>query len=421
MASIDSAAVFRSRALSFGLLPADVDSLATHGWSTMASFAFSTSSIPGQSADDVVFRRDVVERVLGDPAHVRASLLRRLHFEAYTLTASDLRGRVERTGEDAPRRMPREERNSRLQALRRRLPGLDLTELNIPSHHMVDVFSQMQEEGQLRHLPWQEYASRQDEAKGVKRVKEWKPTASGNLQEVITTAATLVTVNGDNLRLMQAFTRRGVAMEIANLLTFDKHEVIVKFYMREMTRDPPPRYNSITYDQVLRTDIELFRIFADLTVEGLQMAADGSRPLDSLVAEALSDSTVRMLMLPLAHSSGAKDPKKENPEHKGPRPPDPSSKKSLKKARQAAARAAAGGAPPPAPPGGKSTGKGAGPRQPVSLPDGLAGTTVMPDGASICFGYQFGKCPLQAQKKCKRGVHNCTQCYGEHPFTKCPG
>ena len=65
MASIDSAAVFRSRALSFGLLQSDVDALAAKGWSSMSSFAFSTSSIPGQSADDVVFRRDVVAPVLG--------------------------------------------------------------------------------------------------------------------------------------------------------------------------------------------------------------------------------------------------------------------------------------------------------------------------------------------------------------------
>lgn len=418
MASIDSAAVFRSRALSFGLLPVDVDALATKGWSTMAGFAFSTSAIPGQSSDDLVFRRDVVAPILGAPDHIRASFLRRLHFEAYTLTASDLRGRVERTGEDAPRRMPREERNSRLLALRRRLPGLDLTELNIPSHHLVDVFSQMQEEGQMRHVPWQEYASRQDEAKGVKRVKEWKPTTSGTLQEVVTTAATLVTVSGDNLRLLQAFTRRGVAMELANLLTFDQHEVITKFYMREMTREPPPMYCQVTYDQVLRTDIELFRIFADLTVEGLQMADDGSRPLDALVAGALADSTVRMLMLPLSQGAGSKEIRRDGL-RPNPRLADPQSKTSLKKARRAAAKAAAN--PPAAPSGGKGKGKGGAARQPVSLPAGLAGTTVMPDGAPICFGYQFGKCPNQASKSCKRGAHSCCQCYGDHPYTKCTG
>ena len=156
MASIDSAAVFRSRALSFGLLASDVDALNAKGWSSMSSFAFSTSSIPGQSADDVVFRRDVVVPILGTENHVRSSLLRRLHFEAYTLTASDLRTRVESRGDDGPRRMPREERQSRLTALRQRLPGLDLTEHHHPAHHMVDIFSQMQEEGQLRHLPWQE-------------------------------------------------------------------------------------------------------------------------------------------------------------------------------------------------------------------------------------------------------------------------
>ena len=91
MASIDSAAVFRSRALSFGLLASDVDALNARGWSSMSSFAFSTSSIPGQAADDVAFRRDLVVPILGTENHIRATLLRRLYFEAYTLTASDLR------------------------------------------------------------------------------------------------------------------------------------------------------------------------------------------------------------------------------------------------------------------------------------------------------------------------------------------
>ena len=390
----------------------------------MSSFAFSTSSIPGQAADDIVFRRDVVEPVLGSETHVRASLLRRLHFEAYTLTASDLRARVESRGDDGPRKMPREERNSRLVALKRRLPGLDLTEHHLPAHHMVDVFAQMQEEGQLRHLPWQEYASRIDEAKGIKRVKEWKPTASGTLQEVVSTSATLIHLGGDNLKLLQAFTRRGVAMEVANLLTFEKHEQIVKYYMRDMTREPPPHYAQISYDQVLRTDVEMFRIFADLTVDGLSMAMDGSRPLDNLVTEAITDPTVRMLMLPLAVGTSQNRPPKGDPS----RPPDPLSKnqqrKADKRAKRAAALAAAAaspGGPGGGKKGGKAAGKGKGARVPGALPDGLAGTSAMPDGAPICFMFNFGTCPFQTQKKCKRGVHNCTQCYAEHAFVNCTG
>ena len=354
---------------------------------------------------------------------MRATLLRRLHFEAYTLTASDLRARVESRGDDGPRKMPREERQSRLNSLRRRLPGLDLTEHHHPAHHMVDVFSQMQEEGQLRHLPWQEYASRQDEAKGVKRVKEWKPTASGTLQEVVSTSATLVNIGGDNLKLLQAFVRRGVAMEVANLMTFERHEELVKYYLREMTREPPPQYASVSYDQVLRTDVEVFRYFADRTTDGLDMAPDGSRPLDNLVAGALTDSTIRMLMLPLSTSSssvarptkpaGGRDP-----------PFNPTSKNQLKKARLRERMKNLANAQPPPPPdggkkGGKGAGKGKGARTPMKLPDGLAGTTSLPDGSPICFKYQFGTCPFQTQKQCKFGVHACCQCYAEHPFIKC--
>ena len=116
--ALDSSSFFRDSALTIGLSRATFDSVVAQGWDTMAKFAFACPQAPGVG-DDAIFRRDVVTPVLG-PAPLAGAMasLRRLFFEAYTLVASDMKSRVERTDDDPPKKMPRVERQARLLALR---------------------------------------------------------------------------------------------------------------------------------------------------------------------------------------------------------------------------------------------------------------------------------------------------------------
>ena len=90
MSYVDSEVVFRARCDEIKLAPETVVALKAKGWSTFGSYAFSISTNPGQISDDD-FDAKVSIPILGAANHAEAALLRRLLFESYTLTATELR------------------------------------------------------------------------------------------------------------------------------------------------------------------------------------------------------------------------------------------------------------------------------------------------------------------------------------------
>ena len=176
MATIDSQAYFDSRMNAFGISAVEAAALRAAGWDTLANFAYATSWTPGQ-ADDVDFLTKVVTRILGAPDHPSMPKLRRLMFEAYTLSIADLKSRASRTSDDPPMRMSPPERAARLLRLRNRLTGLNIREGLEPSHRLVDVFVQMAEDDSIKYVPWEELTERSQEVDGV--VKDKKPTEKG--------------------------------------------------------------------------------------------------------------------------------------------------------------------------------------------------------------------------------------------------
>ena len=410
MATIESNAVFRGRGVSMGLPSADLDIMQAKGWTTYATFAFASSYIPGQG-DDAQFRTDVVEAVTGSPSHPKAAVLRRLYFESYTLTAADLKARVERTGDEPPRKIPAPERAARFRALAAKLPGLDLTSRAEPSNHLVDMFNQMLEEGQLKYVGWDESSSRMDELQGLKRSREWRPDGAGHLREITSEVGPKADVSSD-LKVSQALARRGVAMELANLMEVQNHELIAKLLLKEYQREPPSGFQRVSLDQLQRADREIWSFMADRARDGLVTDSMGARPLDRLVRLAVVDPTVLMLLLPLAGSSLK-------------RPAD-TAKASTDELGQPLPKA------PKKTPKGKGKGKGKdhsrGPgngqkkeRTAGHLPGGLKGSPFTKDGEPICFNYNLQRCSVTTTGSCPKGKHECTLCHGAHPFRLCPG
>ena len=78
---------------------------------------FGCNYVPGQ-ADD--------RAVLTLAAEVCGAVIRRLIIEAYTLTAADLRVRVERKNDETPRKLAQAERSPRYADQVARLKGLEL-------------------------------------------------------------------------------------------------------------------------------------------------------------------------------------------------------------------------------------------------------------------------------------------------------
>lgn len=401
MSLVESQAAFRARAQTIGLPQAVIEALVNRGWGTMGAFAFACSATPGSSGPDR-FWEEVGEPVLTDRRSPHLASLRRLWFESFTMSAAELRNRVERKSDDAPRKMALAEREARFGALERLLPGLILREELEPAHRLTDMFYQQAEDGVLRYVGWSECIRRDDELLSKRKDRVWRTDQNGNLREEHADKDVHADCSSD-YKLRCALQRRGLAIHMAGLMTFQVHESLALLLMREHTRDPPPGYSRVTAAQLQRTDQEIFRRLADASRGILTPNPYGAMPLDALLPPVLDSATVRMLLAPLPASSSSKPQASTQADRKPPpkraRSPSPSSRPNRRQ------------------PSGKGSGKANKKVKPIALPKALAGSVHTKSGDAICFGFNTGMCKFGAS--CTR-KHVCTKCEGSHPYVSCP-
>ena len=224
--SLDSKAFFESRVRSLGL--GDIlEEFVKLGWSTLSQFAFAANHAPGR-ADETAFVNDVIIPLLGNEKDPRKAIVRRLFFESYSLMAADMARRAERPGDEArPVKLPLVKRHERLVQLEAELVGLNLRGVLEPSNLLVDRFTEMVDTGEVKYVKWEEYQKKSAELSGFKKDDHWKEDSDGRLRKVQADSEEQIDIR-DLLLLKQALQRRGVAMNLARLTSFRKHESIVE-------------------------------------------------------------------------------------------------------------------------------------------------------------------------------------------------
>ena len=427
MSSLDSVAVFAKR-LEELKLGAYFNEFTALGWDSMGSFAFSCAFSPGQ-ADDSSFINEVVVPLLTDPAHVLKPQLRRLFFEAYTLAALDVQRRASPTEDmEKPKKLPAPERLSRLRVLKARLKGLVIAEELEPSDALIDKFNAQKEDGNLRFVPWSELTRRDDEIKSVKKTKSFETDSSGRLkvgEEQVEAPADTAT----DLKLKTALQRRGIAMEVAQLLSFEVHDKYVNWLFRQLSRKPFTGFHQVSIQQIHELDTEVFLKLAEQTREGLDLNIDGTYCLDVLLLNAMADPQVTMLAMPRQKPVGqaSSDLKRSFSEvQSGGATPRSSSARG-----QGSGKAAKGQG------SGKGQGKMQGkahrgkrskdnPMVPPAFKDAKGTMCTVYKGKRICFAYNLQGCnlPVGPTNECIKGAHICARegCGGNHPqsYARCP-
>ena len=410
MAAVDSTAVFRARASAIGLDPTVLEALKNESLDSFARFSFCCNFSPGGADDGPLLR--TLKRLNGgvDPSEASTSTFRRLFYESFSLSASELREKLDRTDDSAPRKIPVPEKNSRLVALQSRLgSAIPLEAEREPSDSLVDLVHSQYEENRLQWVPWDKLSKRDAEVSGSKKLDVFKPDASGVLK--VSKEAVPVGANVSTDILMRfALRRRAVAYDLCNLVRYEIMETWHEILVATKLRDQVEGFAPVSTEQLIRADKYLFEVLARLTRAGIVPLAGGVRPLDDLWKSKMESPEVQLYLMPRQASSS----KRVDP------PSGELSNSQKKKAKKEAALARAAGTPKGKGKGkDKGRGKGSSPTMPAALQGGVP---KMPDGKSLCFGYNLGTCPTTGAQ-CAKGLHRCCkhQCYSEdHIYIECP-
>lgn len=416
MSSLDSVAVFRSRLVQLGLN--DIfESLDGLGWNTLGSFAFASNPGPnGGPAEEESFQNAVLEPLFGPERSPRAANLRRLHFEAYTAVVGDLhRKTLQVDDSEKPKSLAAPEREVRLKEVKAAIGEAMVIEADLePSDMVVDKFSSMQEHtGVLKYVPLTEIGRRDMEIRNEKKNIWWKSDSSGVLRQYESSPEVPMDVSTD-YKLHRTFLRRGVAMHMAHLLSFHEHDKLVRWMMKELHRDPPPRHAQTSIEQILEVDKEVFIRMAEETRGGLNSDPGGMAfPLDSILSRVILEPRIVTFLIPLPLATRSM----QTEGNQGKKSHDAENERLKKENEALRSRMRTGGSSSKGKGEGKSSGRdpkrqkvaGNGPR----MPKDLLGLNPKVDGINACYAFNLNSgCnnTVDGNGACNKGRHACMKC-----------
>lgn len=417
---IDSEAVFAGRLKACGLDGYEAGFRA-RGWTTLSTFAFSSSWTPG-TGDDTNFVEKVVKAILPSETHVDVPKLRKLYFEAYAMVAADLKAKLD-SGPDADgqklRRLAVVERKARWGEIKTRYPHMSFTEQLEPAHQVIDKFHSMRMEGELRYIAPHEIPTREQEMKNVRTEELIKRDATGHLKAHDESKIPEADVRTD-LRMRQAYSRRGVALEIADIMTMTVHERLIEKLFMEYQREPPPGYAPVSLRQLGDADMRLWKLMIEKMTGDLGRDSSGERLADKALREAMQEPAFLTMLMPLPGRSLATSAYPEK-EHKDEEVAVGAGKRRLQKEnaklreRLKAAESSSWKQEEK-----KQKVQPEVKKMPIKMPKELWGLQPMKNKERICYGYQMSSCK-QTGEKCDKGLHICMKCWKkDHGAMQCP-
>ena len=403
MASIvDSEAQFDLRMEQVKLPGGLQNALKTAGVTTVSALAYAHGQ-PGQPIVPEDFQNWV--RQLDPTATIGGvAALKRLLFESQTQLLAILKEQVMNPEPSVAKKVAPAERESRLTNLKHRLVGVLIEGHSEPSHSLLDLATQLYDQNVLRFIQLEKCYSRLTELAYSNKPQSKLLEVESSKVVVKDKESEFEASIQSSYQALEAFKRRGLALDFANVMSFTHHDKYVQLLFAHLNRDPPSGYNRCSISQLLAADRAAWCHLIEKNVKP-RPDANGVLALDTKLEEALKSYEVSFTLLPM--------PSKQTP-------------------KAAPTQPAAAGVKPQNSVGGKGKNKGYNRFRPYGskgkgksksksdqrIPREIreaGGTATTPDGDPICFDYSLKKCKESVSEgRCRKGYHMCCICYGPH-------
>ena len=132
----------------------------------------------------------------------------------------------------------------------------------------------------IRHIPLNRCSSREQEVSNVKRDENLFRLENAALRLAVKPQPLKVDLSTE-LRVAQALSRRGLALEMAGVASFQVHEEYSRSLLEHLHRPPPPKFDPPRIDSLLRADREMWirvseQVKSDFTGPGKSGVVDSA-------------------------------------------------------------------------------------------------------------------------------------------------
>ena len=317
---MDSTASFKERALRLGLPEAAINRLVDSKLATFGQFAFISSFQPG-SADEKPLVEAITKILTEAPSATELASWRRLYFECHTAAMTDLRTRLERKDDEAPRKLLMPERVERLERAKKTLTGITIDSQLEPAHRLVDAAVQQAEDATVRYIPLKDCLSRESELMHSKSEPAIEFLPDGTMKLGKKQQEIHAETSGD-LRVKMAMQRRALAYHIAGICNYQALDALVQRMFSLMTKEPVKGFRAVSLQQIINADREMWMQAAQ-SARGKSLL-DPTRPLDEILEKAFHAPETSYHLLPLPAASkgqGKAETTTESPRKPAPKRP----------------------------------------------------------------------------------------------------
>jgi hypothetical protein len=439
MSAIDSVATFREAVVERGLgdFLQRFDEL---GWETLSDLVFATNYTPRglERADEELFVNEIVIPVLGDATHRSRPRLRRLFFEAFAMSAAQIKRTVEANPTEVTRVISAPERAERRRRVEARLVMLTDEDGHFPeeldiSDALIDRCITMYEANSVAYLGLEFCTKKKLELVRVNKDPAWQPIpdANGVLKMKQTEDDERIVLN-TQFDLLHALQRRSIGMECGDLMSFESHEMIRRKLLSAYNKTPLKGFLPVSIDQLLEADQIIWGLLYKKTRDGIKKRNLLVRPLEAALPAVLAHLDVQMALMPRQGAAPRSQPA-ETPKADLPSKLVSALQKQIDDLKRASAISGAfNGASSSAAGAGKQGPKAELPmsrgqkrkqaiesteNRPVRLPKGLEGCSTVSNAATskkrMCFSYNMTGCnKAKPGGTCVKGVHLCMKTVG---------
>ena len=299
MAAADSSLVFFKRVAELGLIDLK-PTFESKGWTSFGDFAYSCSSM--QAADPEIFKAEVLVPLLGEDES-RVPRVRRLYMQSYAVGAAELNAYANPNAAPALQTMHAVDRQAAHDRISERMVGFKVKDESDPSIALINRFSSFLSTGAVKYVEWFKCNTRTQEINSVDEEPGMKLMPDGSFvqkQQVVADAD----LRGE-LRWDLALRRRGVAMDIAGLCSFEAHQLWHEKLRESLLNEPPPGHRPVSYKQLENADRALFVFVAKKCSAGAGVQPPGTKTRFELAwTEGMFADEVRYLLIPLPAGTG---------------------------------------------------------------------------------------------------------------------
>ena len=295
---LESEATFQVQAERAGLSAPYIGAVRASTLGTLGKLAYAVST-PGVAPSDAQINAFLDAMRPGVmPAVADVTAMKRIVFEAQTLTIANLRSSLVASDDSAAKKVAPAERSARITAQKNRLQGLDLSGPLEPSFWLYDSFSAMLDSGELKYIAPNKCLTRQQEIAGAKPEKLIKLDEHKSGLVVKDAAPEQEVSVTSDLALFQALCRRALAMDLVNIASYDTVMRWTNRMFTLYTQPSAPGFNKVSQAQLLRADRQSFLRLAEMVTDGFKVNAAGVLPLDDAFDRLHNDVTVSYHLLP---------------------------------------------------------------------------------------------------------------------------